>query len=133
MPCLQIPKIKALNNNGMTMIVPPKTRLSEDSASPGPDATTDSMTVEQAVSDLAKQSWMKLNRITESGRVLSANELTSISALIAYVASESGQNEFAIERRLADRFNIPNVTRMPADQYDSAIRYLVDSLEEAGG
>ena len=56
------------------------------------------------------------------------HELTSITALITYVAYTTKQNEFFIERQFADRFNIPNVKCLPIDRYDDAIRYLVDQV-----
>jgi hypothetical protein len=60
-----------------------------------------------------------------SGNVVSANELTSLSAMITHMAHSSGENEFRIERRLSNRFKIPNVKCLPSDQYDNAIRYLI--------
>jgi hypothetical protein len=61
-------------------------------------------------------------------KTVSANEITSLTALIAYVALTSGRPEARVERSVADRFNIPNVRRLPSNLFDSAIRYLVDSL-----
>lgn len=61
---------------------------------------------------------------------LNAHELTSLSALIAYVAYTSGKNEGGVERQLADRFNIPNVQALGAERYEDAVRYLVDQVPE---
>ena len=83
--------------------------------------------VDTVLTTLATQGWAKNINAQSNVRVLSANELTSISALIAYVAYNSGETEFRIERRVADRFNVANVTCLPSAEYDKAVRYLVDS------
>lgn len=59
------------------------------------------------------------------------HELTSITALITYVAYITKQNEIAVERQFADRFNIPNVKCLPSGRYDDAVRYLVDQVPQA--
>lgn len=84
-------------------------------------------TVQKAVSYINTKSWMQ-NAEEKNAATVSANERTSLNALIAYVAMQSGENEFRVERRLSDRFNIANMTCLPATQYDEAIRYLVDGL-----
>jgi hypothetical protein len=61
---------------------------------------------------------------------VSADQLTSISAMIAYIAAQSGQSEFRIERNLSDMFNVANAKWLPADQFDKAMRYLVDVLPQ---
>jgi len=77
------------------------------------------------------QGWMRGHKPVQPQPVVNAHELTSLSALISYVAYQSGSTEFGIERKLSDRFNIPNTKCLPANQYDSAIRYLVDSFSAA--
>ncbi len=59
---------------------------------------------------------------------LNEHELTSIAALITYVAHMTKHHTFNVERRFADRFNIPNVSCLPSERYDDAIRYLVDQI-----
>jgi len=59
---------------------------------------------------------------------LSANQKTSLSAMIAYISNRSGESEFRIERSLSDHFNVPNPKLLPAKCFDEALRYLVDSL-----
>ncbi len=59
---------------------------------------------------------------------LNEHELTSIAALITYVAHTTKHHEVYVERQFADRFNIPNVKCLPAERYDDAIRYLVDQV-----
>jgi hypothetical protein len=83
--------------------------------------------VQETVSLIHDKGWMQ-NADEKVATGLSLNERTSLNALIAYVALHSGENEFRVERRLSDRFNIANMTCLPADQYDDAIRYLVDGL-----
>src|ERR1700743_41754 len=72
--------------------------------------TTAAETIAGAVSSIAAQGWMQHKTLEKPEAILSANELTSLSALIAYVAFQSGENEFGVERKLSDRFNIPNVS-----------------------
>ncbi|MDE1901806.1 MAG: hypothetical protein KGI37_09210 [Alphaproteobacteria bacterium] len=72
------------------------------------------------------QGWMRPGAVKQ--QILNANELTSLSALIAYVAYQSGATEYRIERQLANQFNVPNAKFLPANQYDSAVRYLVDTF-----
>jgi hypothetical protein len=72
-----------------------------------------------------EQSWMA-GATTQP--VIGQNESTSLAALIAYVADKTGAAEFRVERNLADRFNIPNMRCLPAEQYDAAICYLVDQI-----
>jgi hypothetical protein len=59
---------------------------------------------------------------------LNANQLTSLSAMIAYTANKSGQTEYRVERALADFFHVPNAKFLPANDFDSAIRYLADII-----
>jgi len=82
--------------------------------------------VKQAMSSITSASWMRTSKDSTS-KVISANERTSLSALIVYVAQTRHENEFKVERRLADQFNIANINCLPSNQYDNAIRYLVDS------
>jgi len=71
--------------------------------------------------------WMQ--SLSKQDKVVSINERTSLNALIAYVAQQTGENEFRVERRLSDRFNVPNISRLPTEKFDDAIRYLVDGLD----
>ncbi len=59
---------------------------------------------------------------------LNANQRTSLSAMISYISHKSGQSEFRLERKLSDRFNVPNPKCLPANDYDAAIRYLADII-----
>jgi hypothetical protein len=74
------------------------------------------------------EGWMEKIRARNGERSVSANELTSLSALIVYVAHMMGASEFRIERDLADRFGVPNVKCLPSSRFDDAIRYLVDRV-----
>jgi hypothetical protein len=60
--------------------------------------------------------------------LVDANQSTSLSAMIAYTAAQSGQSEFHIERMLADHFNVPNAKMLPAKQFDHALQYLADGF-----
>lgn len=95
-----------------------------------PNQSSDSAnaeSIQETVSSIHAEGW-KQNANEKPSRVVSMNERTSLNALIAYVAMHSGENEFRVERRLSDRFNVANVTCLPSVQFDSAIRYLVDGL-----
>ncbi|MGB9153521.1 MAG: hypothetical protein WCD70_10595 [Alphaproteobacteria bacterium] len=76
------------------------------------------------------QHWM--NEQSASRKIdalaLNANQLTSLSAMIAYAASKSGQSEYRIERSLSDCFKVPNAKFIPANDFDAAIRYLADII-----
>jgi hypothetical protein len=93
------------------------------------DSSATHLDADLAPSATSDKGWMK-----HGSRVLSpsvtGNELTSLSALIAYVAQNSGHSEFRIERQLSDRFNIPNVTCLPATSFSEAIKYLVESITD---
>ncbi len=75
------------------------------------------------------EGWMQYN--PSSSQVINALEMTSITALVAYVVHITGQTEFSVERQFADRFNIPNLKCLPAELYDDAIRYLVDQVPQS--
>ena len=72
--------------------------------------------------------WIDKIKSHNTPQTISANEITSLSALIAYAAFKTGSNEFRIERDLADRFNVANITCLPASRFDEALRYLVDKV-----
>jgi len=74
----------------------------------------------------APPSWMRGEIHAQSQPLLNANQLTSLSAMIAYIAARSGRSEFRIERDLADRFSIANAKLLSAHQFENAIRYLAD-------
>ena len=59
---------------------------------------------------------------------LNPNQRTSLSAMISYISHKSGQSEFRLERKLSDRFNVPNPKCLPANDYDAAIRFLADII-----
>jgi len=75
----------------------------------------------------APQSWMLEQRTAQP--LINTNQLISISAMISYISQCSGQSEFRVERRLSDRFNIPNVKCLGAQDFDNAICYLADLVQ----
>ncbi len=107
--------------------MPIKTDDEPEKQNPQIETKTADSTVNRVVTTLTANSWKSSRQMPGTECSVSANEVTSLSALIAYVAHRSGQSEFRVERRLADRFNVPNVTCLPSAEFDSAIRYLVDS------
>ena len=74
--------------------------------------------------------WMKSPSSNTLLSRVDANQLTSLSAMIAYLSTQRGESEFRIERGLSDRFNVPNVKCLPVNQFDNAIRYLADMFSE---
>lgn len=80
--------------------------------------------------DAATHSRVKQNTVNTqpTTREININELTSISALISYVAFNRGEPELRIEQQLTDRFKVDAVTHLPSTAYEDAIRYLVDSV-----
>lgn len=85
-----------------------------------------SVDVTSSAGSVGVGAWMQSGVSPSSYRPLSANEITSLTALIAHVARKSGENEFRVERRLADHFNVANVMCLPAIEYDNALRYLIN-------
>ena len=75
-----------------------------------------------------KRAWMQTPAVTPTQPTVNSNQLTSLNAMIAYVSFQFGQNEFTVERGLADHFNIPNTKCLPASEFENAIRYLADML-----
>ncbi len=76
------------------------------------------------------EGWMEKMRVRNGERSVSANEVTSLTALIVYVAHMAKVSEFRIERELADHFSVPNMKCLPSSRFDDAIRYLVDQVPE---
>lgn len=71
----------------------------------------------------------KKRKFQESkSRVVSISELTSLSALISYVAHRIGESETKVEKKLVDQFNISHLRMLPADQFDNALKFLVDGM-----
>lgn len=59
-------------------------------------------------------------------RPFTANERKSVQALIHYQADRRGIAPRVIERAAECFFAVDDLSRLPAHQYDAAIRYLVD-------
>lgn len=57
-----------------------------------------------------------------------AEQIVSLTALISYVAHVSGRTEFRIERELSNHFHVPNPKCLSQDQYDQAVRFMVDQV-----
>jgi hypothetical protein len=73
--------------------------------------------------------WMRNGMVMPKPQLsVTANQLTSLSAMIAYIAERTQQSEFRIERNLSDHFRIPNAKCLSHDDFDAAIRYLADIL-----
>lgn len=91
--------------------------------------TTTDMPAPANVTAILQQSWMQGHSAQRKGTPsLTANQRTSISAMISYISHRSGQSEFRIERSLSDRFNVPNAKCLPSDDFDNAIRYLAEII-----
>jgi len=59
---------------------------------------------------------------------LCADQVISLTALVSYVAHMTGQTEFRVERTLSDHFCVPNPKCLAQDQYDEAIRFMVEQV-----
>lgn len=75
-----------------------------------------------------RRRWLQEIGFNRAASRVNADQLTSLSAMIAYVAAKSGQSEFGIERSLADRFGVPNAKMLASANFEDAIRYLVDTM-----
>jgi hypothetical protein len=75
------------------------------------------------------QEWMQGTVPPQQQTAVTPNQITSLNAMVAYVAAQSGQSEFRIERSLSDHFGVPNSKCLPMVFFDDAIRYLVDVAE----
>jgi hypothetical protein len=75
-----------------------------------------------------RRAWQQGIGLNRAAARVNADQLTSLSAMIAYVASKSGKSEFGIERNLADRFGVPNAKMLASSNFEDAIRYLVDTM-----
>ncbi len=61
---------------------------------------------------------------------ITANELTSLRTLITYVAYLSNdESEKDITNRFVKRFGVTKVESLPAELFDDALRYLVNSIK----
>lgn len=54
----------------------------------------------------------------------------SLSALVTYVAKTTGRSEFRVERDLSNHFCVPNPRCLSQEQYDQAIKYMVDQVPD---
>ncbi|MFA4994308.1 MAG: hypothetical protein WC521_03285 [Bdellovibrionales bacterium] len=84
---------------------------------------------QEETGNVVRRHWMqRSSSFMVSQGSLSANQRTSISAMISYISTKSGQSEIRLERILSDHFNVPNPKCLPANDYDKAIRYLADII-----
>jgi hypothetical protein len=71
--------------------------------------------------------------MTETGKdstALNRHELTSVYALLAYVAYQQSVEETVVREIVATHFNVPDVTQLPQKSYDEVVRFLVDMKAE---
>jgi hypothetical protein len=112
--------------------------MSVDSAKPTPvavglqrvaDTYLDIMGLGRIVSEIHTQGRLVNKTTRYPAVVLNANELTSLRALIAYVAHQSGATGFSVARQVTELFGVTDITRLPSEHFDAALRYLVDCIE----
>ncbi len=65
----------------------------------------------------------------KSFAVLSPDQAAALYAMVGYVALEAGRSEFGVERDLANAFCVPSLKRLPAEDFDRALRYLADQVK----
>ncbi len=58
--------------------------------------------------------------------ILNKNELTSVSALIAFVAYEQNGDEETVRRIAEAAFGVDDIKQVGQNNYDDLIRFLVD-------
>jgi len=59
---------------------------------------------------------------------IDSDQAVSLTALVSYVAKMTGRSEYRVERDLSNHFCIPNPKCLSQDQYEVAIRYMVDQV-----
>ncbi|MGB9154764.1 MAG: hypothetical protein WCD70_16960 [Alphaproteobacteria bacterium] len=55
-----------------------------------------------------------------------ALELTSVYALLAYIAQQQNIDEDIVRAAVTKRFDVDDITQLPVQSYDKAIKFLVD-------
>ncbi len=80
------------------------------------------------ISEISSAGQLYKKQSAEAATV-TTNEITSLHALIAYVAHHSGDSETLVTSRLTERFNVLQVAALPANLFDEALRYLVDCID----
>lgn len=53
-------------------------------------------------------------------------EMTSIRALLAYMAHDNRISEDSVRKAVTNRFGVDQVEKLPRNKYDDVIRFLVD-------
>jgi hypothetical protein len=74
--------------------------------------------------------WMLCAHRGGAQHSISAEQQTSIAAMIAYTSNRLNLSEFSVERNLSDRFDVPNPKCIQAGDFDAAIRYLADIISD---
>jgi len=65
-----------------------------------------------------------------SSTALDEHELTSVRALVAYAAMNTGKPEEEIQQRLSTKFSAANINHLPSRSYEDVIKFLVDLCDE---
>lgn len=61
---------------------------------------------------------------------LDAHELTSVRALMAYAAMNTGRPEEEIQQHLSSKFAAASIDHLPSRSYEDVIKFLVDLCDE---
>lgn len=65
-------------------------------------------------------------RVAHANDRLGEGEVLSLRGLIAYAAETQALSETLVQTVLLARYNIPDLTFLPAHAYNDALEYLVD-------
>ena len=62
----------------------------------------------------------------EEDQFLNSNELTSVSALIAYASHKQGVSERVVQEIVAHHFGVDDLTKLPRTVFEEAVRFLAE-------
>lgn len=74
----------------------------------------------------SRDCWMRYD--PQASRPVGPEQMISLMALVSYVSHKTGRTEYRVERDIADHFCVPNMKCLPADLYDTALRYICDQI-----
>ncbi len=76
------------------------------------------------VADIVHLSAVRAAR--QDAAALSARELASINALLAYTAQDRKIQEDIVRQAVTSRFGVDDITKIPSNVFEEAVRFLVD-------
>ena len=86
------------------------------------------MDAQSMMIDANHRPYIAANLNTYTRACLDTDQQISLTALVSYVAHTTGRSEYRVERDLSDYFHVPNPKCLSADQYDAAVRFMVEQV-----